>query len=186
MKKIRFMMIAVLSIIVLAACTSADDDSQGETNNDQNEETELQDDSMTDDTGDEQTDNQPNEDDTTTTGDIEQNDDKNEKMKEIDIAEFELEVEYADHQEYEAEIEKRSNGDYEAELEDDLTDKHLKGDEAFDHLYTLLENVNVNPDSSKEDTIESFLKAFDLDENYEEFEVEITFQDGTVLEYEDK
>lgn len=109
-----------------------------------------------------------------------------EKMAELGFAEFEVEIDYADDKEYEADIEKRANGDYKVEVEDELTNTFLKGQDAFDHLYPILQKLEINPDSTKEEVISTVLDAFGLEENYVEFEVDIVFSDGTKLEYEDE
>lgn len=111
-------------------------------------------------------------------------DEKADKMNDIGMSEFELEVEYTNG-EYEAEIEKSSSGEYEAELEDELDNNNLKGDEAFNHIYDLVKKVDVNSDSSEKEVYDEFLNAFDLTDDYDEIEIEITFEDGSELEYEE-
>lgn len=112
--------------------------------------------------------------------------DMNEQMSKLSFAEIEVEVDYGDDKEYEAEVEKKATGDYEAEIEDELTNTNLKGEEAFNHLYPILEKLNITKDSAKEEVINEVLSAFDLEENYQEIEIEITFHDGTELEVEDE
>ncbi len=126
------------------------------------------------------TSNNPSDDDTT------KGDDMNAKMKEIDFAEIEVEVKYGHDDEYEAEIEKSATGDYKAEIDDDLNNIHLKGKEAFDQLYPMIQKISVNEDASKDEAIHEILNAFDLDTDYREIEIEITFHDGKKMEYEDK
>lgn len=109
-----------------------------------------------------------------------------EKMAELGFAEFKVEIDYADDKEYKADIEKRANGDYKVEVEDELTNTFLKGQDAFDHLYPILQKLEINSDSTKEEVISTVLDAFGLEENYVEFEVDIVFSDGTKLEYEDE
>ncbi len=67
-----------------------------------------------------------------------------------------------------------------------MTNTHLRGDEAFEQIYSQLEQVTLDKDSSKEEVIDTILQAFELDSDYDEFEVELIFHDGTKLEYEDK
>lgn len=180
MKKQWKVVLAALFIVVLAACGTSDEETNEATDTNKEEEIDI-DENETDD-GTEQSDPVEEE----ATDDATEEDDKNEKMKQLDFAEFELEVEYNDDQEYEAEIEKNSSGEYKSELEDELTNQHLKGDEAFDHIYPILEKVSIQQDATQEEVIKEVLEAFDLDSDYDEFEVEITFHDGTELEYEDK
>src|SRR5699024_5077529 len=107
------------------------------------------------------------------------------KMEDLGYKEFELEVEYANHKEYEAEI-KQDNGKVEAELEDELNNVDIEGQEAFDKIYPNMKKLDIEKDTKKSEVISQTLKAFDLKDDYEEFEVEITFNDGSKLEVEDK
>lgn len=168
MKKKLGMIFATLLLVVLTACGTSDEDTNEPTDNTDDEATEDQESS------------DPADDES-----IEE-DDKNTKMKELEFAEFELEVEYDDDKEYEAEIEKKPSGEYKSELEDELTNTHLKGDEAFDHIYPILEKLSFGKDAPMDEVIDETLQAFELDANYDEFEIEVTFHDGTELEYEDK
>ncbi len=115
-----------------------------------------------------------------------ESDDEVAKMDRLDYVEFELEVEYANDKEYEAELEKKSDGRVEAEIEDELKGIHLEGSEAFDELYPLVEQLTITQETTKEEAIEEILDVFQLDANYEEFEVELTFKDGTKIEFKDK
>lgn len=166
---------------ILAACGTDDNDDtsvneQSETPAEQ-EDTGGTDDGMTE-TEDE---NNPNTNEDTT----QDTDDKNEKMEQLEFAEIDLDVEYDDNKDYNAEIEKKSSGEYKSELEDELNNQYLKGDEAFNHIYPMAEKLNINSDSTKEEVIKEILQAFELEENYREFEVEIIFHNGTKVEFED-
>lgn len=169
MKKIGVAFLCIAFILALGACGSTNNNS--DSNNNQPVSEGMEDNNSNSETNDE------NE---KTLND----DEKEEKMKDIGMTEFELEVEYADG-EYEAEIEKSSSGAYEAELEDELDNNNLKGDEAFNHIYDLVKNVDINPDSNENEVYEEFLNAFDLEDDYDEIEVEITFDDGSEVEYEE-
>src|SRR5699024_9737740 len=109
-----------------------------------------------------------------------------EKMSELEYKENEVEVEYGDNSEYEIKIEQNDNDTIEAQIEDDINDEYLKGTDAFDTLYPMVKELSINQDTSKEDAIEDILTTFNLDEDYNEFELEITFNDDTQLEYEDE
>lgn len=161
MKKIGVAFLCIAFILALGACGSTNNNS--DSNNNQPVSEGMEDNNSNSETND---------------------DEKEEKMKDIGMTEFELEVEYADG-EYEAEIEKSSSGAYEAELEDELDNNNLKGDEAFNHIYDLVKNVDINPDSNENEVYEEFLNAFDLEDDYDEIEVEITFDDGSEVEYEE-
>src|SRR5699024_12877586 len=75
---------------------------------------------------------------------VDDNDDATEKMKELNIEEIQIEIEYPDNKEYEVEIELESDGTYTAEIEDDLNDEYIKGQEAFDKLYPMVKALDVN------------------------------------------
>lgn len=187
MKKAYIIIASVFLVGFLAACGANGNDNNGSTTppNDANQNTEV----------DNKNDNTANNSDVTMDNDNQttENDnagstekvDMNEKMGELDFAEIELQIDYGHDQEYDAQVEKRSTGDYKAEIEDELNNTYLKGDEAFNELYPILETLDITADSSKDEVFSAVLKAFNLEDNYEEIEVEITFHDGTKLEYED-
>lgn len=184
MKKSLMFAMSILLVGFLAACGGSNNNTDdAPTDSEQNEE--VQKDKGNDvidsnkDTDDSDT---TNKDDDATNGPS----DKDAKMKDLEFAEIELEVEYNNGEQYEAEIEKKSSGEYTSELDDEINNTHLKGDEAFDHIYSLLEKITITKDTSKDEVIDQILQAFELDGDYDEFEVEITFHDGTEMEYEDK
>lgn len=107
------------------------------------------------------------------------------KMEELGYEEFELEVEYADNKEYKVEIELK-NGMIEAELEEDINNVDIEDEEAIDKLFPFVKELNIEKDTVKEDAIAEVLDVFGLDDNYEEFKLEITFSDGVELEFEDR
>ena len=108
------------------------------------------------------------------------------QMGDIDYAEFTLEVEYADQTEYEAELEENSNNSVETEIKDSINNVNLSGAEAFDELYPLVKELTINQQTVKEEAISETLKVFSLDETYHKFELELTFKDGTKIEFEDR
>jgi len=113
--------------------------------------------------------------------------DMQEKMANLPYTDFELEVDYGPDQEYEAEIEQnKEKGEIEADLEDELSGKDLNGQEAFDEIFPLVEKLTISQETEKDDAIEQVLEVFDLDDDYEKFELEITFSDGTKIEFEDR
>lgn len=109
-----------------------------------------------------------------------------EKMDQLTIREIGIEVSYGKDREYEAEIEQDKGRSIEAEVEDEINGVYLKGEEAFNDLYPKVQQLNLTKDSTKEETIEQILRIFNLESNYEKFEVEIDFTDGSELEVEDK
>src|SRR5690625_5278264 len=78
----------------------------------------------------------------------EQADMKN-KMEALEFAEIEIEIDYPDHKDFEAEIDKDSSGNYKAEVEDEIHNNFLKGKDAFDYLYAILENMAITKRSEE-------------------------------------
>ena len=109
------------------------------------------------------------------------------KMADLGYREFELEVSYGENKEYEAEIErnKKSNA-IEVKIEDELNGLEVKGKEAFKLLYPRLKKLAIKRRTPKREAIRKALRAFSLPASYEKFEIEITFKDGTKLEFEDR
>ena len=108
------------------------------------------------------------------------------RMDELDYIEFELEVEYAGDTEYEVEIEQKKVGLIKAEIEDSLNHVEKKGVEAFNELFPLVQELNITQQTKKEDAISKVLTTFDLPTDYTKFDLEITFNDGTKIEFEDR
>ena len=107
------------------------------------------------------------------------------QMGKLDFREFELEVSYGKNKEYEAEID-LDNGVYTSELEDELNGVHLKGKVAFDTIYPIVEMLTIDKTTNKTEVIKQILAAFELNDDYDKFEVEITFNDNSKIEFEDK
>lgn len=182
MKKV-FLLIATLVLsVTLAACgTQNNDDS---TNADKADEgTTNTEDQNNDNNTDDQNDNGEMNDDNTT--DAATDDDIKKKMDELDYTDFELEVDYGKNKEFEAEIEQDGNG-VEADLEDELNGVDVNGEEAFNKIYPNVKKLTIDRDTNKDDAIKDVLKAFDLDADYTKLELELTFKDGTKVEFEDK
>lgn len=107
-------------------------------------------------------------------------------MGELDYVEFELEVEYAGDNEYEAELETDSIGTVKAKIEDELNHVEKNGAEAFDELHPLVQKLTISQQTKKDEAISEVLKTFNLPTDYTKFDLEITFNDGTKIEFEDK
>lgn len=183
MKRSLQLLVVILFSIFLAACGNQADNNDTSSNND-NADTgnQAQDEADNENDADDESDDAAN--DTQADSDEEMID----KMKELDYAEIEVEIDYGKDNEYEAEIEQdKDKNEIEAELEDEVKENiDIKGKEAFDKIYPNVKKLTIDQNTSKEDAIDQVLEAFDLDSNYEEFELEITFQDDTELEFEDK
>ncbi|MGD7055197.1 YusW family protein [Sutcliffiella horikoshii] len=97
---------------------------------------------------------------------------------------FDLEVEYEDGVNYEAEYEAEGNG--EAEIEDNINEVSLKGDEAYTELSPRLEQLKFDNSAEQQEVVAQVLEVFELKDDFKEFELEVTFEDGTVKKYEEK
>ena|SRR5690625_2741625 len=108
----------------------------------------------------------------------------NEKMDDLGLAEIEIEVEYPDNTEYQVEIEKDAQGNYKVELEDEIENIKLKGIDAFEAIIPNLEKVEITKESNHDDIINQIISAFELNGDFDEFEIEIVFSDGSMMEFE--
>lgn len=116
-------------------------------------------------------------------------DDNIAKMNGLAYIDFELKVDYdktiEDDNEYDAELKLENNNRVEAEIEDDINGIKKEGQAAFDELFPLVEQLTITADTTKEDAIQEVLNVFNLEANYEEFELDIEFKDGSKFEIED-
>lgn len=109
------------------------------------------------------------------------------KMENLQFTTFDLDVEYGPDAEYDFEYKQISeNGDYEAELDDSVNNKRLNGMEAFNFLYTQFQDVKIDVNTPKEEIILSILDRFQLNDDYNSFDLDINFKDGTKIDIEDK
>lgn len=203
-KKITILCSALLVALFLTACGTDENETNDTGENNQTEEesnnvgdntNELADDN-TDDQEDDNTDgDQANEDGTSgegnqdtsaTSADAKNQEDMKRMMEELDFAEIEIEISYGNDKEYEAEIERHHNGEVEADVEDEINGVDLDDDiEAFNYIYPNVKKLKITRDIGKQDVIDQMLSAFDLEENYEKFEVEFKYEDGTKISFED-
>lgn len=181
MKRILLLIAMFVLALMVTACGDQNDNDNnasqddGTTNEDNNQ-------------NDTDVDNQDNNDGTdgdTTTKNNDTSGDMNSKMEELDYTDFELEVGYGKNKEYEAEID-LDNGNIKADLEDEINGEDLNGEEAFNKIYPNVEKLTIDQKTAKEDAIKETLKAFNLDDNYVKFNMELTFKDGTKIEFGDK
>lgn len=186
MKKWLTLFIVAMFAVVLVACGNDEDSEDEKKANDEankdstdsgtNEKSEDKEDK------DKKKDTDKNKDEETKVTD---NDDMLKKMNELNYTDFELEVSYADDQEYEAEIGQES-GKIKADLEDEIKNIDVKGKDAFNKIYPNLKKLDVTKDTKKKDVIKQVLSAFDLEDDYEELEVEFRFKDDTKTSFEDR
>ncbi|WP_096438375.1 YusW family protein [Alteribacter populi] len=131
------------------------------------------------------------------TGDINQEDDDTTEddmaeegagnwYQELTFKDFELDVEY-NHGDYEVEYE-YNNGNPEAEIDDTRQGEtiSMEGQEALEELESPLTSLEITSDMNHEEVIDATIEAFDLEEDYLEFEIEVEYFDDTEAEVEDE
>lgn len=111
---------------------------------------------------------------------------------------FDLDVEYEGNREFDVDYEDHinevdddndqddDNEGIEAEIKDELNNEHLRGNEAFERLRPIFESFTFTKDTPKEEVISEVLKAFNLKDDYIEFDLDIDFSDGIERDYEDR
>ena len=193
MKNIVQFIFAIMLIGVLAACGGDSTDNNDVDQDDTTETPETDDTTINEEDDDQAIEENPDqaddgtENDEATNGDVAQDDNQatiKETMEELDLAEIEIKVEYPNDNEYELEIDKSSQGNYEVELDDEINNIKLKGMDAFDTILPNLEKLDITKESSKEDVIAQVIEAFELNDDYEEYDIEVIFSDGTKMEFE--
>lgn len=189
MKRLFLLMATLLLTVFLTACgtqnneddTNADQADDGTMNNESQDNDNNTDDQNDDENMDDKDNSTANNNETDATSD----DDMKQKMDEIDYTDFQLEVDYGKNKEYEAEIE-QDNNQIEADLEDEVNNVDVNGEEAFNKLFPKVKKLTIDANTNKDDAIMEVLKVFDLDTDYNKFELELTFKDGKKVEFEDK
>ncbi|HLR09838.1 MAG TPA: YusW family protein [Sporosarcina sp.] len=197
MKKLNILIaLFALSLFLVACGSKSDDTTEGTTDNQQQEDVNHND--QTTGTEDDDANEVDDQNDDTSSDDGNASSDSNQSnenqadndnvalMEKLDYREFELEVEYADDKEYEAELELNRDQTVKAKIEDELNGNKIEGPKAFEQLYPMVESVKVEQGTSKEEAIKQVLDAFMLDANYEKFKLDISFHDGTEIEFEDR
>lgn len=180
MKTIRIIFASIVLMIALSACGN---NNQGGTDNNNTENSEntlnttedIQPDTMTND-----------EDDTFDYNRTQDDDYMRSKMEDLNFNEISIEIIYQDGKEYEVEIDQDRNEPMEAKVEDDLNNAFLQGKDAFDHIFERAKKLEITKENSDQDVIKQVLQSFNLPEDYTEFEIEITFNDGKKLDVEDR
>ncbi|MEK4423716.1 YusW family protein [Solibacillus sp. FSL K6-1523] len=97
---------------------------------------------------------------------------------------FSLDVDYGINDSFEVDYELERDG-VEASIED-RNNKVIKGNDAYTKLEPIFKSFQFTSTSTDQEIISEVLKAFDLDENYQEIEVEIHFSDGVKKEFKSK
>lgn len=110
--------------------------------------------------------------------------DKNEKL-DVTFKSFELEVDYkGENNDYEADYDGQG-ANTEASIEDQVNDHEVHGDEAMEELLPMFEKLSFTEDSEEDQVIQDVISAFKVKDDYEEFNLEVTFNDGKTKEYKD-
>lgn len=97
---------------------------------------------------------------------------------------FSLDVDYGINDSYEIDYEQEHDG-VEASIEDRNNNKII-GNDAYAKLEPIFKSFKFTSASTDQDIVAEVLKAFDLDENYTEIEVDIHFSDGVKKEFKNK
>ena len=95
---------------------------------------------------------------------------------------FDLDVDYPKNQSYEIDYESDQDG-MEAKITDELSNKTLKGNDAFDQLRPKFENFTFDSSTPDEEVISEVSKAFNISKNYYSFELDVEFTDGKEKRY---
>ena len=67
----------------------------------------------------------------------------------------------------------------EAKLEDHKTNAKFTGDEAITKLSPLLQELKFDKDTPDQEVIDQVVNVFKLDKDYQKFDLEVVFSDGT-------
>ncbi|WP_455662201.1 YusW family protein [Pradoshia sp.] len=129
--------------------------------------------------------NEQEQSDNTSNSDQDTNADPAQTNNDLPFNEFSLEVKYPNNQEYEADYEYEHNT-IDASIEDDVNNTRVTGNEAEKQLGDILKSLDIDAQTSEKDVISKVISAFDVADNYQAIEVDITFTDGTEKEYHAK
>ena len=103
----------------------------------------------------------------------------------LNFNEFSLDADYQDtKKDYEADYKNvAADKKMEAKIEDHKADVNLTGDEAITKLSPLIQELKFDKDTPKKKKKDQVLNVFKLDKDYQKFEIEVVFSDGTKKEY---
>ncbi|RTQ93884.1 YusW family protein [Lysinibacillus telephonicus] len=174
MNKVKFLLTIMFTLGILYACNNNDDQEEVMTENKQNNQTDEITEEIENNTAlqaDETMD--PDQ----TVADKTQNGGLSSKF-----TNFDLDVEYKNDISFDVEYTNNQNK-VTAEIEDEINNVHLQGDEANKRLMEAFELLNFEENTNDEEVRSQVLEAFNLDENFKEFELEIKFETGEVKKY---
>lgn len=95
---------------------------------------------------------------------------------------FNVDVSYDEQKSFDAEYENEPSG-VEAKIEDDLTNEVISGNDAYTKLEPIFKNFTFTSSTADEDIMNEVMQAFNLPDNYVEFDIDIEFTDGTKKEF---
>lgn len=98
------------------------------------------------------------------------------------FASFDLDVDYPNNNSYEVDYDNKNN-EKEAEIKDERNNSLLKEDKAFEQLRPIFEQLTFDQTTADKDVISEVLKAFNLNNDFTKFELDVEFPDGTEKEY---
>ncbi|MDH4424526.1 MULTISPECIES: YusW family protein [Bacillus] len=103
----------------------------------------------------------------------------------LNFNEFSLDADYQDtKKDYEADYKNvAADKKMEAKLEDHKTNAKFTGDEAITKLSPLLQELKFDKDTPDQEVIDQVINVFKLDKDYQKFDLEVVFSDGTKKEY---
>ncbi|EMA6344068.1 YusW family protein [Bacillus cytotoxicus] len=103
----------------------------------------------------------------------------------LNFNEFDLDVDYQDtKKDYEADYKHKSaDQKMEAKIEDHKANVNLTSDEAIAKLSPLLKKLTFDKNTPDQEVIDQVVDVFQLDKDYQKFELEVVFSDGTKKEY---
>jgi hypothetical protein len=108
----------------------------------------------------------------------------------LDILVFDLEVERGDDDDHDLDIsfdplDDDDWDDLDVEIDyEGRSDVNLEGEAALDYLLPILEDLEIDAEMSDEAIIDAVLDAFDWTLDYEDFELEVRFADGSRIDIE--
>ncbi|MFD5264224.1 YusW family protein [Bacillus wiedmannii] len=103
----------------------------------------------------------------------------------LNFNEFSLDADYQDtKKDYEADYKNvAADKKMEAKLEDHKSNAKFTGDEAITKLSPLLQELKFDKDTPDQEVIDQVVNVFKLDKDYQKFDLEVVFSDGTKKEY---
>ncbi|MDA1476365.1 YusW family protein [Bacillus changyiensis] len=100
-------------------------------------------------------------------------------IKAVPFAEFTLKVNYGNgkHNTFKAKYHKQE-GEV-AEIEDQLNDVNREGEEALHEMKMILSELSIAKSDADRTVIRHVLEAFNLDDGYDQFQLQVKWPDGT-------